>query len=102
MEVRGVLDSRSVNKAEETLANLKSFRPMPLYINLGNLDDFDSKGFEIFLQILLRFQDSYTYIRIIDSSERYKETLKELEVERILDRVFVDLPYQPCVGTERG
>jgi len=97
MEVRGVLDSRSVNKAEETLANLKSFRPMPLYINLSNLDDFDSKGFEIFLQILLRFQDSYAYIRIIDSSERYKETLKDLEVEKILDRIFLDLPNQPAL-----
>ena len=97
MEVRGVLDSRSVNKAEETLANLKSFRPMPLYINLSNLDDFDSKGFEIFLQILLRFQDSYAYIRIIDSSERYKKTLKNLEVEKISDRVFLDLPNQPAL-----
>ena len=97
MEVRGVLDSRSVNKAEETLANLKSFRPMPLYINLSNLDDFDSKGFEIFLQILLRLQESYAYIRIRDSSERYKETLKDLEIEKILDRVFLELPNQPAL-----
>jgi len=97
MEVRGVLDSRSVNKAEETLAKLESFRPMPLYINLSNLDDFDSKGFEIFLQILFRFQDSYAYIRIIDSSERYKGTLKDLGVEKILDRVFLDLPNQPAL-----
>ena len=100
MEVRGVLDARSVSKAEETLANLKSFRPMPLYINLSNLDDFDSKGFEIFLQILFRFQDSYAYIKIIDRSERYKATLKDLGVEEILDRVFLDLPKQPglCVA----
>jgi anti-anti-sigma regulatory factor len=100
MEVRGVLDARSVSKAEETLANLKSFRPMPLYINLSNLDNFDSKGFEIFLRILFRFQDSYAYIRIIDSSERYKATLKDLGVEEILDRVFLDLPKQPglCVA----
>ena len=100
MEVRGVLDARSVSKAEETLANLKSFRPMPLYINLSNLDDFDSEGFEIFLRILFRFQDSYAYIRIIDSSERYKATLKDLGVEEILDRVFLDLPKQPglCVA----
>ena len=97
MEVRGVLDARSVSKAEETLAKLKSFRPMPLYINLSNLDDLDSKGFEIFLQILLRFQDSYAYIRIIDSSERYKKTLKNLEVEKISDRVFLDLPNQPAL-----
>ena len=97
MEVRGVLDSRSVSKAEETLAKLKSFRPMPLYINLSNLDDFDSKGFEIFLQILLRLQESYAYIRIRDSSERYKETLKDLEIEKILDRVFLELPNQPAL-----
>ena len=97
MEVRGVLDARSVSKAEETLANLKSFRPMPLYINLSNVDEFDSKGFEIFLQILLRFQESYAYIRIIDSSERSKETLKDLEIEKILDRVFLDLPSQPAL-----
>jgi anti-anti-sigma regulatory factor len=98
MEVREVLDSRSVNKAEETLAEPESFRPMPLYINLSNLDDFDSKGFEIFLQILFRFQDSYAYIRIIDSSERYKGTLKDLGVEEILDRVFLDLPNQPALS----
>lgn len=96
MEVRGVLDARNVAKAEETLANLKYFRPMPLYINLSNLDDFDSKGFEVFLQILFRFQDSYAYIRIIDCSERYRETLQDLGVERILDRVFLDVPNQPA------
>ena len=97
MEVRGVLDSRSVSKAEETLANLKSFRPMPLYINLSNLDDFDSEGFEILLRILFRFQDSYAYIKIIDRSERYKATLKDLGVQKILDRVFLDLPNQPAL-----
>jgi anti-anti-sigma regulatory factor len=97
MEVRGVLDSRSVKKAEETLANLKSFRPMPLYINLSNLDDFDSKGFEMFLQILYRFQDSYAYIKIVDSSERYRATLKDLGVEGISDRIFLDLPNQPAL-----
>ncbi len=90
MEVRGVLDGKSVAKAEETLANLESFRPLPLYINLSNLDDFDSKGFELFLQILFRFQDSYAYIRIIDFSERYTATLRGLGVERLLDRVFLD------------
>jgi len=94
MEVRGVLDARSVAKVEETLANLKSFRPMPLYINLSNLDDFDSKDFEVFLQILFRFQDSYAYIRIVDCSERYTATLKDLGVERVLDRVFLDGPNQ--------
>jgi anti-anti-sigma regulatory factor len=92
MEVRGVLDTRSVAKVEEALANLKPFRPMPLYINLSNLDDFDSKDFEVFLQILFRFQDSYAYIRIIDSSERDTATLKDLGVERMLDRVFLDGP----------
>ena len=99
MEVRGVLDARNVAKAEETLANLKHFRPMPLYINLSNLDSFDSKGFEVFLQILFRFQDSYAYIRIIDCSERYRETLQDLGVERILDRVFLDVPNQPAMCT---
>ena len=92
MEVRGVLDAKSVAKAEEALANLKSPRPMPLYINLSNLDDCDSKGFEIFLQILFRFQDSYAYIRIVDWSERYTATLQELGVERMLDRVLLDRP----------
>ena len=96
MEVRGVLDARSVAKAEETLAKLKSPRPMPLYINLSNLDDFDSKGFEVFLQILFRFQDSYAYIRIIDRSERYRVTLQDLGVERVLARVFLDAPNQPA------
>ena len=97
MEVRGVLDARSVAKAEETLANLKSFRPMPLYINLSNLNAFDLKGFEVFLQILFRFQDSYAYIRIIDCSEKYRATLQNLGVERILDRVFLDVPNQPAL-----
>jgi anti-anti-sigma regulatory factor len=92
MDVRGTLDARSVAKAEETLANLESFRPMPLYINLSNLDDFDSKGFELFLQILFRFQDSYAYIKIIDLSDRYSATLRGLGVERLLDRVFLDGP----------
>jgi anti-anti-sigma regulatory factor len=96
MEVKGVLDSRSVKKAEETLANLKTFRPMPLYINLSNLNDLDSNGFEIFLQLLFRFQDSYAYVKIIDSSERYRATLKDLGVEKILDRIFLDLPNQPA------
>ena len=90
MEVRGVLDARSVAKVEEALANLEWSRPMPLYINLSNLDDFDSKDFEVFLQILFRFQDSYAYIRMIDSSERDTATLKDLGVERVLDRVFLD------------
>jgi anti-anti-sigma regulatory factor len=94
MEVRGVLDAKSVAKAEKTLANLKSSRPIPLYINLSNLDDCDSKGFEIFLQILFRFQDSYAYIRIMDWSERYTATLQDLGVERLLDRVFLDRPNQ--------
>ena len=102
MEVRGVLDARSVAKAEEALANLKSFRPMPLYINLSNLNAFDLKGFEVFLQILFRFQDSYAYIRIIDCSEKYRATLQNLGVERILDRVFLDVPSQPCVRPERA
>ena len=66
-----------MNKTEETLAKLKSFRPRPLYSNLSNLDDFDSRGFEIFLQILFRFQESYAYIRIIDSPERYRATIKD-------------------------
>ncbi|MGW8209636.1 MAG: hypothetical protein ACWGO2_11555, partial [Syntrophobacteria bacterium] len=61
--------------------------------------DFDSKGFEVFLQILFRFQDSYAYIRIIDCSERYRETLQDLGVERILDRVFLDVPNQPALCT---
>jgi len=94
MEVRGVLDARSVAKVEEALANLEWSRPMPLYINLSNLDDFDSKDFEVFLQILFRFQDSYAYIRMIDSSERDTATLKDLGVERVLDRVFLDGPNQ--------
>ena len=94
MEVRGVLDAKNVVKAEETLAELKSFKSMPLYINLSNLDDFDSKGFEIFLQILFRFQHTYAYIRIVDWSERYTATLKDLGVERVLDRVFLDRPNQ--------
>ena len=94
MEVRGVLDARSVAKVEEALANLEWSRPMPLYINLSNLDDFDSKDFEVFLQILFRFQDSYAYIRMIDSSERDTGTLKDLGVERVLDRVFLDGPNQ--------
>ena len=97
MEVRGVLDAKSVAKAEKTLANLKPPRPMPLYINLSNLEDFDSKGFEVFLQILFRFQESYAYIRIIDCSERYRATLQDLGVERILARVFLDAPNQPAV-----
>jgi anti-anti-sigma regulatory factor len=92
MDVRGVLDGKSVAKAEETLANLESFRPMPLYINLSNLDDSDSRGFELFLQILFRFQDSYDYIRIIDLSDRYTATLRGLGVEGLLDRVFLDGP----------
>jgi len=92
MEVRGVLDAKNVAKTEETLANLKSYRPMPLYINLSNLDDFDSKGFEVFLQILFRFQESYAYIKIIDCSERSRATLKGLGVERLLNRVFLDRP----------
>ena len=94
MEVRGVLDSKNAAKAEKTLANLKSHRPMPLYLNLSNLDDFDSKGFEVFLQTLFRFQDSYSYIRIIDCSERSRAALQDLGIERILDRVFLDVPDQ--------
>jgi anti-anti-sigma regulatory factor len=92
MEVRGVLDAKSVAKAEEALANLKSPRPMPLYINLSNLADCDSKGFEVFLQILFRFQESYAYIRIVGWSERYIATLKDLAAGRMLDRVFWDGP----------
>ncbi len=99
MEVRGVLDARSVAKTEETLANLRSYRPMPLYINLSNLDDFDSEGFEVFLQILFRFQDSYAYIRMIDSSERDTATLRDLGVERVLDRVFLEGPNQSASCT---
>ena len=94
MEVRGVLDARNVAKVQEALANLEWSRPMPLYINLSNLDDFDSKDFEVFLQILFRFQDSYAYIRMIDSSERDAATLRDLGVERVLDRVFLDGPNQ--------
>ena len=94
MEVRGVLDSKNVAKAEEALAKLQSFRPMPLYINLSNLDDFDSKGFQVFLQILCRFQHSYSYVRIMDYSERCRATLKDLGFDKILDRVFLDMPKQ--------
>jgi anti-anti-sigma regulatory factor len=87
MDVRGVLDARNVAKAEETLANLKSSRPMPLYINLSNLDDCDSKGFEVFLQILFRFQESYAYIRMVGWSERFTATLNNLGAGMTLDRV---------------
>jgi anti-anti-sigma factor len=97
MEVRGVLDAGSVAKVEEALANLEWSRPMPLYINLSNLDDFDSRGFEVFLQTLFRFKESYAYIRIIDLSEKSRETLQDLRVERILDRVILDMPNQPAL-----
>jgi anti-anti-sigma regulatory factor len=56
MEVRGVLDGKSVAKAEETLANLESFRPMPLYINLSNLDNFDSKVLRSFCKSSAAFR----------------------------------------------
>ena len=95
MEVRGVLDARNVTKTEETLANLKSSRPMPLYINLSNLDDCDSKGLEVFLQILFRFQESYAYIRMVGWSERYSATLNDLSAGRMLDRIFWDGSNRP-------
>ena len=84
---------------EEHLKNLKSGKPMPLYINLSNVDDFDSQGLMVLLGILRRLQDRYAYIRFVDQSEKNSAALQELGAERILDRLLFDYSYQSVACT---
>ena len=84
---------------EEPLRNLKSGKPRPLYINLSNVDDFDSQGLMVLLGILRRLQNRYSYIRFINQSEKNTAALQELGAERILDRLSFDSPYQPVSCT---
>ena len=67
---------------------------MPLYVNLSNVDEFDSQGFMRLVAILRRLQDRYAYIRFVDQSERNSVALQELGAERILDRLLLDYPDQ--------
>ena len=99
MDVRGVLDKRTVAKVEESLVNLKLLKPAPLYINLSNVDDFDSQGLVSLLGILRRLQDRYAYIRFVDQSEKNIAALHELGAEKILDRLLLDYPSQPLSCT---
>ena len=84
---------------EEHLQNLPSGKPMPLYINLSNVDDFDSQGLMVLLGILRRLQDRYAYIRFVDQSENNSAALQEMGAERILDRLLVDYSFQPVACT---
>ena len=99
MDVKRVLDARTAAMIEEHLKNLKSGKPMPLYINLSNVDDFDSQGLMVLLGILRRLQDRYAYIRFVDQSEKNTAALCELGAEKILDRLFLDNPEQPVSCT---
>ena len=72
---------------------------MPLYINLSNVDDFDSQGLMVLLEILCRLQDCYAYIRFVDQSEKNSAALLELVAERMLDRLLFDNPYQQVACT---
>ncbi len=99
MDVKGVLDARTAAMIEEHLKNLKSGKPMPLYINLSNVDDFDSQGLMLLLGILRRLQDRYSYIRFVDQSEKNTAALHELGAEKILDRLLLDYSYQPLSCT---
>jgi len=99
LDVRGILDARTAAMIEEHLNNLKRGKPMPLYINLSNVDDFDSQGLMALLGILHRLQDRYAYIRFVDQSEKNSAALHELGAERILDRLLLDYPYQPVSCT---
>ena len=99
LDVEGVLDARTAAMVEEHLRDLKSGKPMPLYINLSNVDDFDSQGLMVLLGILRRLQDRYTYIRFVDQSEKNTAALEQLGAERILDRLSLDSPYQPVSCT---
>ena len=99
MDVKGVLDARTAAMIEEHLKNLESGKPMPLYINLSNADDFDSQGLMVLLGILRRLQDRYSYIRFVDQSEKNTAALQELGAERVLDRLLLDYPYQPVSCT---
>lgn len=67
---------------------------MPLYVNLSNVDAFDSRGLLMLLAILRRLQDRYAYFRFVDQSEKNSAALQELGAERILDRLFLDHPDQ--------
>ena len=84
---------------EGHLNNCKPGKPMPLYINLSNVDDFDSQGLMVLLGILRRLQDRYAYIRFVDHSEKNSAALQQLGAERILDRLLFDYPYQSAACT---
>ena len=99
MDVKGFLDARTAAMTEEHLKNVKSGKPMPLYINLCNVDDFDSQGLMVLLGILRRLQDRYSYIRFVDQSEKNTAALHELGAEKILDRLLLDYSYQPLSCT---
>jgi anti-anti-sigma factor len=99
LDVRGVLDTRTAAMIEEHLNNLKPGKPMPLYINLSNVDDFDSQGLMVLLGILRRLQERYAYIRFVDQSEKNSAALQELGAERILDRLLFDYSYQSVACT---
>lgn len=63
---------------EEQLKNLESEKPMPLYVNLSNVDAFDSRGLMMLMAILRRLQDRYAYFRFVDQSEKNSAALQEL------------------------
>lgn len=94
MDVRGALDENTVARVEREFARCKTSKPMPLYVNLNKLDTFNSKALFLLMEFLYRLRDSYTYIMLIDDSDKTISALHHFDLENILEVLFPDYPYR--------
>jgi hypothetical protein len=94
LDVRGALDENAVARVERELARCKTSKPMPLYVNLNKLDTFNLKALFLLMEFLYRLRDSYTYIMLIDDSNKTISALQHFDLENILEVLFPDYPYR--------
>lgn len=64
--------------AEEELLNIQNAKPMPLYINLNRVSSYDSQALILLLALLCRLQDCFSYVKLVDYSEKISTFLQHL------------------------
>lgn len=73
---------------------------MPLYVNLNKVDTFTSEALVLLMELLCRLRDCYTYIMIVDDSNKTINALHQFALENILEVLFPDYRYKSgsCVS----
>jgi len=94
LDVRGALDENTVARVEREFAKGKTSKPMPLYVNLNKVDTFTSKALFLLMELLCRMGDSYTYIMLIDDSNKTITALRHFDLENILEVQLSNYPFK--------